>query len=62
MVSDTSPRGTKVTCTDLYTGESDSKVIENDYVVVCDGNRYVYHIDAHASGTHVITIRKRDRP
>lgn len=29
--------GTRVTCTDIDTGETESRLIENDYVLICDG-------------------------
>lgn len=29
--------GTRVTCTDIDTGDTETRVIENDYVVICDG-------------------------
>jgi len=52
--------GTRVTCEDLATGDSDSAVIENDYVIVVDGNRYVDGIVAYPkSGTVVVTIKRR---
>jgi pyruvate/2-oxoglutarate dehydrogenase complex dihydrolipoamide dehydrogenase (E3) component len=51
----------KVTVSDPATGEVlGEQVVENDYVVICAGNRYVAHTNAHANGTHVLTI-KRDQ-
>ena len=29
--------GTRVTCTDIDTGDTETRVIENDYAVICDG-------------------------
>lgn len=52
--------GTRVTCTDVDTGEAESTVIENDYIIVCDGNRYIGNVTAYPkSGTVVITIKRR---
>ena len=51
--------GTRVTCTDVDTGESESAVIENDYVVITDGNRYVDGFQQYANGTVVVTIKRR---
>ena len=51
--------GTKVTCTDVETGESESAVITNDYIVICDGDRYLDHVQQHANGTVVLTIKRR---
>lgn len=28
--------GTRVTCTDIDTGETESRLIENDYVLLCE--------------------------
>lgn len=50
---------TRVTCEDIETGESESQVVTDDYVLVCDGSAYVAHVQAHANGTHVITIKGR---
>ncbi len=48
-----------ITVTDNETGESESKTIENDYVLVCDGSVYLAHTNAHANGTHVLTVKGR---
>lgn len=51
----------KVTVTDPGTGEVlAEQVLDDDYVVICAGARYVAHTNAHANGTHVVTI-KRER-
>ena len=52
--------GTRVTCTDLDTGDTETRVIENDFVVICDGNRYVDAVSAYPkAGTVVVTIKTR---
>lgn len=52
--------GTRVTCTDIDTGDTESRVIENDYVVICDGNRYVDAVSSYPkAGTVVVTIKTR---
>jgi hypothetical protein len=52
--------GTRVTCEDVETGESESEVIENDYLVVCDGDRYIDGIQIYSgTGTAVITVKRR---
>ena len=49
----------KVTVTDPGTGEVlGEKLLDNDYMVLCAGNRYVAHTNAHANGTHVVTIKR----
>ena len=52
--------GTRVTSTDPDTGDTETVVIENDYVVVCDGNKYVAGATTYPSaGTTVVTIKTR---
>ena len=49
----------KVTVSDPATGEVlGEQVIDNDYVVICAGNRYVASTNTHANGTHVLTIKR----
>lgn len=55
--------GTRVTCEDIETGESETQVIEDDWVMVCDGKYEITHINSFANGTAVVTVkptRKRD--
>ena len=48
----------KVTVTDPETGEVlGEQVIEDDYMVICAGNRYLAGTQAHANGTHVLTVK-----
>jgi hypothetical protein len=49
--------GTRVTCTDVDTGQSDSVEIMNNYVVITDGTYYVAHEQRHANGTVVLTLK-----
>ena len=49
----------RVTVTDEETGDTESVVIDNDYVVTCAGSCYVHYTQAHANGTHVLTIKGR---
>lgn len=52
--------GTRVTCEDIDTGESESAVIENNHIVITDGNRYVDGVQHYpGSGTTVITIKTK---
>lgn len=52
--------GTRVTCEDVDTGESESVVIENNHVVIVDGNRHVDSIQhSPTTGTTVITIKTK---
>lgn len=52
-------RLTRVTSTDIESGESESIEIGHDYVLVTSGDCYVAHTAAHANGTHVVTIKGR---
>jgi len=49
----------RVTVEDVDTGETETREIENDYILVCAGNRR-YSVQAHGNGTHVITIKRKD--
>lgn len=51
--------GTRITCTDVDTGDTDTTVIKDDYCVIVDGNRYVDHLAVHGNGTVVVTIKRR---
>ena len=51
--------GTEVTCRDVDTKFSATRVIENDYMVITDGNRYIDGLVVHANGTHIITVKVR---
>lgn len=51
----------KVTVSDPATGEVlGEQVVDNDYVVICAGNRYVAQTNTHANGTHVLTIKRSE--
>ncbi len=50
--------GTQVAATDLETGENDVVTIKDDYVVICDGNRYIDGIQIYpGTGTAIITVK-----
>lgn len=52
--------GTRVTCTDIASGESETQTIEDNYVLICDGDTYLDGIQAYPkSGTVVLTIKRR---
>ena len=52
-------KGVRVTATDLETGESESVVIDNNYVLICAGDRYQSEVQRHANGTAVLTVKVR---
>ena len=50
--------GTRVTAEDTGTGDTETRLIKDDYNLVTDGDCYVAGIQSYPkSGTHVITIR-----
>lgn len=50
----------RVTVEDLETGESESAVIEDDYILTCAGSCYLHHTNVFAeNGTHVLTVKGR---
>lgn len=51
------PARIKVTAEDLGTGDSESIVITDGYVLTCAGTAYLAHVQAYANGTRVITIK-----
>ena len=53
--------GIRVTATDLETGESQSAVIDDNYALICAGNRYQSGIQYHANGTVTLTVSVRKR-
>lgn len=50
-------KGIRVTATDLETGETSTTEIQDDYVLITTGNCHLDHVQAHGSGTHVLTVR-----
>ena len=47
----------KVTVSDAVTGEElESKVIADDYIIVCEGRRYVHYTQRMGS-THMVCIK-----
>jgi hypothetical protein len=49
----------KVTVSDPDTGAVlGEQVVANDYVLICAGDRYLAHTQAHADGTHVLTVKR----
>jgi hypothetical protein len=51
------PARIRVTVTDEQTGDHDSAVITDTYVLTCAGSCYRAGVTAHANGTHVITVK-----
>lgn len=50
----------KVTVSDPATGEVlESRILDNDFMVLCAGNRYIDSVQAHGNGTQVLTVKRR---
>ena len=54
-------KGIQVTVTDLDTGDTDTRVIWDDYVLVCAGSCYQHSVQAigMTGATHVLTVKGR---
>lgn len=50
--------GTRVTCQDLATGEIESRVICDDYVIVTDGRMKIAAMQVYANGTVQVTLKR----
>lgn len=49
----------KVTVSDPTTGEVfEERVIDNDYVLLCAGDRYLSGARSYGNGTHVLTVKR----
>lgn len=51
--------GTRVTCTDITSGESETATITDNFIVITDGTSYLDSQQIHSNGTTVITIKGR---
>lgn len=50
----------KVTVSDPDTGEVfETRVLDDDFLVLCAGDRYIDGVQAYANGTQVLTIKRR---
>lgn len=48
----------QITVLDLETGDIETKTIENDWVLICHGNKYLSHTSQYPTkGTVVLTIK-----
>lgn len=51
----------KVTVTDPETGEVlGEQIVEDNYLLICAGNRYLHHENLYANGTAVLTVKVAD--
>lgn len=57
-----SERGIRVTVEDLATGDTETKVIRDDWVLICDGRVYLDGLQEWPkSGTVQLTIKRGSR-
>jgi len=48
----------KVTVSDPETGAVlEERLLDNDFIVLCAGNRYLHSVQAHGNGTQVVTVK-----
>jgi hypothetical protein len=47
----------EITVRDPETGETATRTITDDYVLICAGNRYLAHTQTYRSGTHQLTVK-----
>jgi hypothetical protein len=48
----------KVTVSDPETGEVlESKIVENDFIILCAGNAYLDNAQIHSNGTTMLTVK-----
>lgn len=58
-IPDAPERGTKVISIDVQSGDTETVVIEDDFVVITDGNLAVTTIGTHANGTAQVTLKRK---
>lgn len=55
--------GTRVTCEDLETGETESTIIRDDFVVITDGRMELAYVNEFpTTGTVQITLKRKKTP
>ena len=47
----------RVTSVDIENGDAETVDIEDNFVLVCAGNKYLAHEQIYANGTTVLTIK-----
>ena len=52
---------TEVTCRDTTTGESETRTINDDFVITVDGQYVIHNVQMYANGTYVVTLKKAPR-
>jgi hypothetical protein len=56
-----SEQGTRVTCEDVATGEKQSVVLVDDYLLITDGLIELDGVQIYGNGTTVLTVKRRAR-
>jgi len=53
----------RVTVLDTESGDTETREIDNDYILICAGTCVLAHTNTYpAKGTHVLTIKGRQVP
>lgn len=48
----------KVTVSDPASGEVlEERIVDNDFMLICAGNRYLNGVQAYGNGTQVLTVK-----
>jgi hypothetical protein len=47
----------QVTVLDLETGDAEDKTLDNDWLLITAGNRYMAGVQTYKNGTAVITVK-----
>lgn len=55
-------KGTRITCEDLETGETETQTIVDDYCLVVDGRMFIAGLQTYANGTVQVTLKKKAVP
>lgn len=48
----------RVTVVDLATGDTETRDLTDDYVLICAGTAEMTYVTEHANGTHQITVKR----
>jgi hypothetical protein len=52
-------KGIEVTVKDLATGKTETKVINDDYILITAGDCYLDAVQQYSTGTVVLTVKGR---
>lgn len=55
-------KGTRITCEDLESGETETQTIVDGYCIVTDGLMEVTSMQVYGNGTVQLTLKKKEVP